>query len=140
MPNLATLDINTLTVQLVGPMTVPGPELAGTGDGQLWAFSPADFTGGPPQIAKIDPASGASLETYQLAAITTTGTGFAVKFWGGSFYIFLGPDVWKVERSALLPGMNTPTQAPIKVLNTPGLDVVGAGVSTCAPLLPPIPP
>lgn len=137
MPSLASLDLATLTVHVIGPMTLPGPELAGTGDGQLWGFSPTDFTGGVPVIARIDPLSGATLESYDLAAVTTSGTGFAVKFWGGSFYIFLGPDVWQVERSSLVPGMSAPTKTPLKVLTTPGLDVVGAGVSTCAPLLPP---
>lgn len=46
------------------------------------------------------------------------------------------PPPEKVPRSTLVPGMNLPTSPPTKVFTRPGLEVVGAGVSTCAPVMP----
>jgi hypothetical protein len=127
--DLATIDLGTLTLSVVGTIDATRTEVSGTGDGQLWVFEPS-----PPFIERLDPASGMTLEHHDLNAITSIG-GYAIKFWGGAFYIFIGTDVWKVDRSSLVPGMNDPTKAPTLVLSTPGLDVVGAGVSTCAPVM-----
>ncbi len=132
---LGTLDLTTLTTSVIGQTTVENAELAGTGDGQLWAFSPGSPgpSGTTPLLARLDPATGTTLEQYQLASISSFG-GYAVKFWGGAFYIFIGADVWQVARSTLVPGMTAPTSPPTLVFTSPGLDVVGAGVSTCAPV------
>jgi hypothetical protein len=127
--DLATIDLSTLTLSVVGTIDASRTEVSGTGDGQLWVFEPS-----PPFIERLDPATGMTLEHHDLNAITSVG-GYAIKFWGGAFYIFIGTDVWKVDRSSLVAGMNDPTKAPTLVLSTPGLDVVGAGVSTCAPVM-----
>ena len=87
----------------------------------------------PSLIARLNRTSGAVIDQYNLPEIDTVG-GFAVKFFGGNFFIFVGPDVWKISRSALIPGRTTPTVPAKRVLTTPGRDVVGAGVSTCAPV------
>jgi hypothetical protein len=50
-----------------------------------------------------------------------------MKFWGGSFWIFLDGALYEVPRA-------TPQTIRTAIADT-GRDIVGAGVSTCAPLL-----
>lgn len=134
---LGTLDLGTLTTSVIGNISAQSSELAGTGDGQLWAFVPRSATAnGIPFMERIEPRDAGTLEHHDLTAITSTG-GYAIKFWGGAFYIFIGADVWKVPRSTLVPTMNAPTAPPTLVFSRPGLEVVGAGVSTCAPVMGP---
>ena len=127
---LGTLAFPSLTVTRVGSFPLASAELTGTGDGQLWAFDPPQGT--PAVLARLDPSNARVLEQYSLPNITSVG-GWAIKFFGGAFYIFIGSDIWKVERSSLDPTRPEPTIAPVRVLVTPGRDIVGAGVSTCAP-------
>ncbi len=132
-----TLDLTALHINLIGQIDAPRAELSGTGDGQLWAFAPSfATTSGRPFLDRLDPVTGATLEHHELAAITSTG-GYAIKFWGGAFYVFIGADVWKVPRNTLVPAMLNPTSPPTLVFTRPGLEVVGAGVSTCAPVMGP---
>ncbi len=56
---------------------------------------------------------------------TTNGGSFAMKFWGGSFWIFIGDAVFQVPRN---------TGVATEVLSGDGYDIVGAGVSDCAPV------
>ena len=128
---LGSLAFPSLTVTPLGIMQQTSVELAGTGDGQLWAFSPAST--GPAVLSRIDRTSGANLERYELPTVTSVG-GWAIKFFGGAFYIFIGSDIWKVERSSLDPMRTNPVTAPARVLVSAGRDIVGAGVSTCAPV------
>jgi hypothetical protein len=50
-----------------------------------------------------------------------------VKFWGGSFWIFFNDSIYQVSR-------DSPDTIHAALSNT-GRYIVGAGVSTCAPLL-----
>lgn len=131
---LGTLSLGTLAVARKGTLRLGYPELAGTGDGQLWAFEPiVSGSSTQAELDRVDPITGATLETYDLSAITSIG-GFAIRFFGGAFFIFVGEDVWKLERSALDPRFPTPRTPPLRVLQSPGRNIVGAGVSTCAPV------
>ncbi len=128
--SLGKLDLTTLTTSVItNNLPLQSVELAGTGDGQLWAFQPRGLgpSGGPPILARLEPTDGGVMSQHPLPAVTSNG-GYAVKFWGGAFYIFIGADVWKVPRATLVPQL---------VFSRPGLEVVGAGVSTCAPVMGP---
>lgn len=127
---LGTLSFPSLTVTTVGSFPLDSVELAGTGDGQLWAFAPP--RGGAAVLARMNPSNAAVLERYELRNINSVG-GWAIKFFGGAFYLFIGADIWRVERSSLDPGRLEPLTPPVKVLTSAGRDIVGAGVSTCAP-------
>ncbi len=122
---LATIAFPSLVLSPVGQLDVGWPELTGTGDGQLWGFVPSFVSAtGISEMYRFDPASGAVLTTYPLPSLTTVGD-FATKFWGGSFWIFLGPSIFEVDRA---------TGAVTTAVQDSGRDIVGAGVSTCAPL------
>ncbi len=88
---LATIAFPSLTLAPIGPLTAGIPEITGTGDGQLWGFVPAAASSnGESTLVSIDPATGKSLESYSYLSLTSSslsGTDWAVKFWGGLFWI-----------------------------------------------------
>jgi hypothetical protein len=126
--SLATISFPSLKLTPVGLVAAGNAELTGTGDGGLWAFVPSDENpDGKAVLVRLDPASGKTLETYEYPTLSDVYGSWAVKFWGGSFWIFLAGAVYEVPRA-------TPQTIRIAMPDTGGRDVVGAGVSTCAPL------
>jgi hypothetical protein len=124
---LATVSFPELIVTPIASIELGSPELTGTGDGQLWGFAPKDASSkNVATLMRIDPASGAIIESYDYPSLTTTGA-WSIKFWGGNFWIFLGSSVFKVER-------NNPKVIKTAIAATGRAQIVGAGVSTCAPL------
>jgi hypothetical protein len=120
---LATIAFPSLVLSPVGTLTVGSLELSGTGDGELWGFAPS-CTGSPAVLVQIDPANANVLNTYSYGQLDCGD--WAMKFWGGSFWIFIGTNVYQVQRS--MPKTIT------LVLSNTGHNIVGAGVSTCAPV------
>ena len=115
---LATIAFPSLTLTDIAPLAMPGGELAGTGDGQLWQFVLSDST-----LYQLDPATAQVIQTVPVA---TTGVGgYAMKFWGGSFWIFIDDTVFQVPRN---------TGVATQVVSNDGYRIVGAGVSDCAPV------
>jgi hypothetical protein len=108
-------------------------ELTGTGDGRLFGF----FTTTPVQVAQLDRATGAVLDATPLPGVETPQA-WAFSFWGGDFYLYTAP-------SAALSGRTTnvtryrPSDGSIdaRYMTDIGFRIVGAGVSTCAPIAPP---
>jgi hypothetical protein len=127
---MGKISFPSLTVGRVGSVT-GWPELTGTGDAQLWAFSPDTM---PPQVAQLDKASGATVGTpFTQPSIMGQPSAWAFAFWGDGFWIFLkgqnlgdSTSVYHVRRS---DGMFS------TVLSNTGRSIVGAGVSTCAPIV-----
>jgi hypothetical protein len=124
---LATVSFPSLVVTPIGPLEAGDAELTGTGDGSLWGFVPNGS--GPASSAvlvRIDPTSGKTLESYSYPTLIGPVSNWAVKFWGGSFWIFLNTSVYEVPRA-------TPQTIRTVIADTAPA-IVGAGVSTCAPL------
>jgi hypothetical protein len=104
---------------------IPGPELTGTGAGTLFGFY-TNASGPGSHVVQIDPATGAILSDHALQA-GNPQDGYAFAFWGGSFYIFTSDGTGTtVTQYALSTGV----EANVATMSE---DVVGAGVSTCAP-------
>jgi len=123
--DLATISFPSLVVNPIAPVLLGGGELAGTGDGELWDFIPGGGADGEAVLVQLDPATAAVINTFQLPNVDSEGDGFATKFWGGSFWIFVGNQVFQVPRA---------TGAALQVIAADSYDIVGAGVSTCAPV------
>lgn len=132
-PKLGKVDLMTGQVTVVGSQ--PGAaEFTGNANGELWGFFPDQQ---PPAVLQVDKANGAILTTYPLSTLPPLGTGgyaYAFAYWGGSFYIFYqvnpidtSTNVWKLDAGG----------GVIKYIPNTGLRIVGAGVSTCAPVEPP---
>lgn len=131
-----SIDRTTLQLSLLGdysdPLAGKAAELTGTGDGRLFGF----FTTVPEaSLAKIDRAKGATSDVTALAGVRT-GNAWAFSFWGGDFWFYTseGGAPSKVTR---LTTSNGKTEIVVAKEDVGGFRIVGAGVSTCAPLTAP---
>jgi hypothetical protein len=124
---IATINAQTLTVTPKGSFGFSAAaELTGTGDARLFGF----FFGFPPYIAEINKATSALLAEAPLDTVDA-GTGFAFAFWGGDFWVFTAPNGSSSQIDRYKPATKTTTTVKMNL----GFKVVGAGVSTCAPLV-----
>lgn len=124
--------INLTTLQFTGTGTVGGsPELTGTADARLYGFFPSAFS---PRAALLNKFTGLEVESYALPGLVGTPQAWAFAFWGGSFWIFL---MRSIESSTWVYRMDVVNGQPVlsTALSGTGRVIVGAGVSTCAPLL-----
>ena len=128
--SLGRIDVKSFDLQIIGAFSQPigMPELTGTGDARVYGFGP----GFPlSHFAEIDRTT-AAVKSDVLVDLNETAIGaWAFAFWGGDFYFF---EAHNFNGSSLVhrytPG--GPTKPP--VVADIGLTIVGAGVSTCAPL------
>jgi hypothetical protein len=137
-PGLGRIDLTTGSVVDVGPFTGSlqgkNAELTGTGDARLFGF----FTTSPVEVAEINKNSGTVIMTKKLPAVEIPSA-WAFSFWGGDFYLYTAPD------QSTHPGRTTnvsryrPSDGTTDAayLTNIGFTIVGAGVSTCAPVEPP---
>lgn len=109
-----------------GPLRGMEAELTGTGDGRLFGF----FATRPATLAEIDPKTARILSARRLPGIVT-GRAWAFAFWGGSFYFFWEPVGARSSNVSRL----RPDGEVEHLLREVGWEIVGAGVSTCAPTL-----
>ncbi|RYE94482.1 MAG: hypothetical protein EOO75_01880 [Myxococcales bacterium] len=105
-----------------GGLTGRLAELTGRGDGRLFAFFVQE-----PSVAEIDPLTAHILSNTPVPVPTPTAWAFA--HWGGAFYVFAAPGQASSRLYRHRPGV----EAGTLLLDT-GFRIVGAGVSTCAPL------
>ncbi len=142
-PGLGRIDLvtnNLVTLgQFTGALSGQSAELTGTGDARLFGF----FTTTPVAVAEIDKGGNANpagtiVKTTALPKVETPAA-WAFSFWGGDFYLYTAPD------PSTNPGRTTNvsryrpsdgTTEPAYMTNI-GFTIVGAGVSTCAPVEPP---
>ena len=129
---LAKIDTTSLMLAPVGQydqLMGRRAEMTGTGDGRLFGA----FEGSPYVVAEIDKQTAHIKSVAPQAAINypPDTSNFAFAFWGGDFWLFVGPgsstDVFQYK-----PSTNTTTKR-----TTETFEIVGAGVSTCAPTTPP---
>lgn len=127
---LAKIDLSSLKLTPVsdydGALAKKGAELTGTGDGRLYGF----FTTFPDAtLARIEKASATTSESRALEGVFT-GTAWAFSFWGGDFWFYTssGPPS-SVTRLHAKTG-----EIEVVKQDVGGFRIVGAGVSTCAPL------
>jgi hypothetical protein len=104
------------------------PELTGTGDAKLWGFYPDTK---PPQVAQLDKATGATSMIFPAASLAGTPSAWAFAFWGGDFWIFLERDT---DTSTTVYQLKSSDGSVTAVKRNTGRNIVGAGVSTCAPV------
>ena len=128
---LGRVDSATSFPAILGAIDYDGGELTGTGDGRLFAFAGTN----PAKLIEYDKTNAAELQTIPLNGLELTNA-FAFAFWGGDFYFFtesspLGTNskVTRLDFDGDMSLQDVNLNAPIRV--------VGAGVSTCAPFVPP---
>jgi hypothetical protein len=112
--------------------------LTGTGDGRLYGLpSP----GGGPDIVEVDPMTGTSLQNWSIETslqsiapdVFTTST---LAFWAGDFFVF--PTTGASDMATGLPLSDVvrfhPSDNSAALVGQLDGFVLGAAVSTCAPL------
>jgi hypothetical protein len=109
-----------------------GPELTGTGNGELYGYFPGTTK---TIVAQIDKMTAQNVKHWEVEGLGGSARAWAFAHWGGRFYIFI---------TTLEGGTKISTQVqlfdPVDgkkttiVTNVPYV-IVGAGVSTCAPVI-----
>lgn len=135
-PTDPTSALNSLDIQSMQPTakgTVTGwPELTGTGNAELWGWFPQTTTGGTPRIEQLDKTTGAPLKTFPLTTLSGNAAAWAFAFFGGDFFVFLMRDTDLATTVYQVDGTNGNIKG-MTATNT--RTIVGAGVSTCAPVV-----
>lgn len=129
MAQLATMTLPAATIAAPLATLNGAPELTGTGNAELWAFFPDAQM---PRIAKLDKATGAATTTYPLASLAGTPGAWAFAFWGGDFWVFLRKSN---ETSSTIYRVSGANGSVLGQYTVTGRSIVGAGVSTCAPVV-----
>jgi hypothetical protein len=130
---LATIDTTSFALNEIGnfePNPILAPELTGTGDGRLFTFSANPGDPASSLVTQVDPNTAEELASSVVPGVSP-GSDYAFAFYGGKFYIFTSEDGQTTQINLFDPVSQTATL----VANTQqGQAVVGAGVSTCAPM------
>lgn len=131
------IDTSTYQLQRIGDfsdeLAQRGAELTGTGDGKLFGF----VTTTPASLAEIDKATGATPRVSPLPNMTT-GVDYAFSFWGGDFWFYTAGSEGSTSQSSRVTQYKLSSSRQLTVVNpSVGFRIVGAGVSTCAPVAPP---
>jgi len=133
---LGLVDFGIKTVGPIGPFSGSlkgqNAELTGTGDGRLYGF----FTTAPVEVAQITKTNGSTQAPVPMTGVPVPND-WAFSFWGGHFYLYTsagqgtggGSNV--TDYDPVAGSVNTTFMTAI------GFDIVGAGVSTCAPTTTP---
>jgi hypothetical protein len=133
---IATIDLSTFTLTPIGDFSGTlkgkGAELTGTGDAKLFGF----FTTQPDAtLAQIDKPSGMTPTPKDLTGVNT-GLAWAFSFWGGDFWFYTSDGVSPSKVQQLKTSSDN--SISVAVPDVGGFKIVGAGVSTCAPVVPPV--
>ena len=127
---VAALDTDTWQRTVVTPLSSLATELTGNAAGQLWALA-VQAGRGATTLQRVNQHTGAvaaSVRLQQFPDPFEVDT-FALAAWGGDLYAFYAlnssntSEVWRI----------TPAGQMTRVVANLGVNVVGAGVSTCAP-------
>lgn len=146
---LAKLALPSYGLSLVGDYTgeLAGypTALAGTGDGRLFGFFPnvsVTTDAGPkaqPTLALIDTSQNGTAPTPTPIALDGTkvggGAAYAFSFWGGDFWFYSASSMSTPSTVTRYRYGTNKTYA--QVVPDTGMTIIGAGVSTCAPLAAP---
>jgi hypothetical protein len=109
------------------------PDLTGTGNGELWGFFPATGLFAHGAVAQIDKVTRARLQSFDLPAESGIIDAWAFAHYGGRYYIFVTAAENRVLRLDPM-GNGGAGKVDVIVPSSP-YTVVGAGVSTCAPVV-----
>ncbi|NVB82641.1 MAG: hypothetical protein HOV81_29960 [Kofleriaceae bacterium] len=125
---LARVDPTTMATTVLGTQSAL-PEMTGTGNAELWGFMPEPTTA---RVVQFDKSTGAILTTHVESQLGGTMTAYAFAHWGGHFWVFLQKGA---ETSTTVYEVDGMTGVISTATPATGRTIVGAGVSTCAPVV-----
>lgn len=115
------------------PQAQQEAELTGDGNGQLWAFFPGASTASVKPINKTNGTAGTTINIP--GGLGGNAQAWAFAHWGGKFYIFVTVVSGNTTNSKVLV-LDKQGAVTTAFQNLPMM-LVGAGVSTCAPVVEP---
>ncbi len=131
--DLATLDTTTMEITPIAPVAVLvyGPELTGTGDANLYGYYP----GTDSKVVRFDKKTAAIQTKWPLPTLDGNIRAWAFAHWGGRFYIFVtAGDLFGPVANSQVIRLDPVTGDAKTLLENLPYKIVGAGVSTCAPI------
>ena len=132
--DLGRVPPDTMSVAMVGglPDSEFPPELTGTANAELYAYFPGRFDS---WVARLGKDSADQEQSWELDSISGQPRGWAFAHWGGKFYVFISAQQpfggIKSQVKVLDPASGNEEVA----ISNSQYVVVGAGVSTCAPVV-----
>ena len=131
-PTLAGIERATAVLTPVGPLDtgIYWPEFTGTGAGVLFGYIP----GANATVTRFDKTNGDVVDQWVLPPWSTEVGAYAFAHWGGRFYIFASSTVGFTEATTVRRFDPLTGETLIVVESVPQI-IVGAGVSTCAPII-----
>ncbi|MBZ5714113.1 hypothetical protein [Nannocystis pusilla] len=131
-----TIDPDSLILSKLGKTSFDGAELTGTGDGRAFIFG-GQF---PSKLVEADKNTGAALSVLPLNGLEINNGAFAFAFFAGDFYFFTDSDNDLFNSEVTHLDYDDSDGNGIQDLTVLQQDapllIVGAGVSTCAPVQP----
>jgi hypothetical protein len=139
---IGTIDVDDMQISHLGnmPSAENPPELTGTGDARLFGYFPGEAS----TIAELDKTTGQKVAGREWPAGSIGPSeqlmGWAFAQWGGRFYVFVTTQAGLIggQRSKIVrvdPEANGGAGEAITVEDSGIPVIVGAGVSTCAPVV-----
>jgi hypothetical protein len=136
---LAKVDTNAKTLTQIGgfsndnKLAGQSAELTGTGDARLFGY----FTTSPNvRVAQIDKGNANITADNALNGVAPPSD-WAFSFWGGDFYLYAAPGSNSSGNSSVIHYSAMTNQVDPTYVSDVGFQIIGAGVSTCAPIVPP---
>jgi hypothetical protein len=136
---LAKVNMATMTVVKIGlfsndpKLTGQSAELTGTGDARLFGY----FTTFPyVRVAQLDKGNANIISDNELTGVTPPSA-WAFSFWGGDFYLYAAPGANATGNSSVIHYSPSNNMVDPTYVADVGFEIIGAGVSTCAPTKPP---
>jgi hypothetical protein len=132
--SLGRIDPGTMEVAHVGalPSAEYSPELTGTGAAELYAYFPGFST----YVSRLDKTTAQSQQSWPLPALDGQVVAWAFAQWGGRFRIFVTTqDLFTLQANSQVYRLDPMTGTADRVLENLPYTIVGAGVSTCAPVM-----
>jgi hypothetical protein len=122
--------VDTATLGAMPIATEPAlPEMTGNSNAELWGFFPNTTTA---HVVQFDKTTGAMIHDFPEPTLAGTNTGYAFAHWGGDYWVFL---IKNSEPSTTVYQVDGTTGMITSTTPTTGRTIVGAGVSTCAPVV-----
>jgi hypothetical protein len=130
---LGRVDASTLRVAAVGALREEpyGAELTGNGNGELFAYVP----GRRSSVVRLDKANAAEARRWPLPPLDAQPAGWAFAHWGGRYFVFISTQTARGLADSRVLRFDPETGDTVVVIENAGRRIVGAGVSTCAPVV-----
>ena len=136
---LAKIDTATKTLTPIGgfnndpKLAGQSAELTGTGDARLFGY----FTTSPNvRVAQIDKGNAGITSDHELLGVSPPSS-WAFTFWGGDFYLYAAPGNNGTGNTSVIHYSPSTNAVDATYVADVGFQIIGAGVSTCAPIIPP---